>query len=144
MATRNRKAAPKAAPVTTDAQAEALFAQLQAAPRMLANDAEVHRVERQIQTTAAGRRALLATMKFSGAELIERAGDDEGAYSLALVETMGTQWIEHTRGVLELLESQRMRLLVALCVNPNSEAIQARAAAELGQDDQAPQAAHHD
>ncbi len=125
-----------------DAELDALWEQFQSCAALLADD-DVDVIERaQASAALSGipRRAILASARFGGAELIEKAKDRDCAIVFAALVEAGDAWINRQRSLIELAEAQTLRLRMSLMERPDMEAVFAEALATLGE---TAEVAHH-
>lgn len=115
----------------THDELDELWEQFLASEPLAKDSNEVMELEKQIQRDGQCRRAVLASMKFGGAELLKKSKDDEGAYVLALSAAAGDYWLGRTKKLVELIETQVIRLNMALCEREDAMELLKKAEAEL-------------
>ncbi len=102
------------------------------ASKPLAKDqAEVNMIEEISQKNDQFRRAVLASMKFGGAELLEKSKDDDAAKVLAMVIVGGEHWLAHTTELSDLVKNQIARLRMSLFERPDMDSLFIIAESEL-------------
>lgn len=77
------------------------------------------------------RRVVLSSMKFGGAELLDKARDDEGARALSLSIVTGENWLTETKALMEIMEAQILRLRMSLFEREDMEELLKSAETEL-------------
>ncbi|MDO4724427.1 MAG: hypothetical protein Q4A97_06660 [Comamonadaceae bacterium] len=117
-------------PKTGDQSHDQLWEQFLACEPLLNRNDEVF-VEERIQTSDYCRRVVLSSMKFGGAELLEKARDDEGARALSLSIATGEYWLTETKALMEIMEAQILRLRMSLFEHKDMEELISKAQAEL-------------
>ncbi len=92
---------------------------------------EVMELEDQVNRDGVLRRIVLATTPFGGKELLEKTKEDGGAYVIALAIKAGQHWIERTRELIGIMETQVVRLELSLMETEGMESLLEKAEAEL-------------
>jgi hypothetical protein len=128
-------AAPSANPTISDAEVDAIFAQVLTAEPLFSK-AEMWAIEKNFVASGLARRGGLATLSLSGAKLIsEIETDRESALAFANLSKYIANYLEISSDINKLLETAQSRLIVALANRMDCEEIFAEA---LGGDDETP------